>query len=148
MNQQIPDPLSAAVDVLLFDTKVSRIVDDRVYGGELPKREAGQLSKVVIDGPAIVVRGSGGGSIGQGARGYSPWTTVRLDITSYGKFPEEAMRTHWAVYQALTGLERRVLRRCILHNATVTGGPIEGRDGDTGWPTVLGVYDLSAVPIN
>ena len=144
---QQPDPLSAAVDVLLFDTAVAALCRDRVYGGELPKGEAGQLSKVVIDGPAISVRDSGGGSIGQGARGYAPWATVRFDITSYGKTPAEARQVYWAVYHAMTLLERRVLRQCILHSASVTGGPIGGRDPDTGWPTELGVYDMSVVPI-
>ena len=138
--KSISNPLAAVVQMLLDDLNISQLCGNRVYGSELPRNQAKEQPRA-----ALVLRPSGGGSIGPGARSWTPWTVMRLDVTAYGKDPDEAINVHWAAYRAFTDLERTVIANCILHNAVVTGGPITGRDGDTDWPFVLGVYDVSAV---
>ena len=168
------DPLATDKRLARLDTRVAEVVGARIFGSELPRKQVSEELE-----PSMVVRDSGGGSIGDGARGRSQWNVTRVDITSYGKNPREAGVVHWAVYDLLTQIERvavltqgenalnpnpprvqdprfpndptrmvKYLFGSIIHDAIVTGGPIDGRDNDTGWPYVVGVYDVSSMPFS
>ena len=133
------NPIFAIVELLLADQPVAFLVDDRVYGEEIPERDNQHMPR-----PAVVVNHAGGGSLGPGARSRAPWVVTRLDIQSYGKTPEEASILHWWVYRRLTTMGREVWANTLLQDAVVSGGPIPSRDSNTDWPFMLGVYDLSS----
>ena len=133
------NPLAAIRTVLLADAKVAQMTGGRVFVPELPRKEAQEMPRA-----CVVVRGTGGSSLGPGARSRVPWTITRLDIQSFGKWPYDANQLHWAVYDVMTSLARTEADDIILHDATCTGGPIDDRDADADWPFTLGVYDLSS----
>ena len=130
---------AAVVEVLRADASITALAGSRVYGGELPNGEVQSMPR-----PAIVLRATGGGSLGPGARSYSPWRVNRLDIFCYGGTPYEGAELHDAVYSAMTQLWQTVAAGTVLKNASVSGGPIQTRDPDTDWPYTLGIYDVSA----
>ena len=67
-------------------------IADRVDGGELPRDEVNKQPK-----EWVVVRASGGASIGPGARSYAPWVNTRMDIRCYGNTPFLSYQVYQAV---------------------------------------------------
>ena len=133
------NPLAAARIILIADPEVARLTSGRVYAPELPEKQAQEMSR-----PCIVLRNTGGGSLGPGARSRAPWTNTRLDVQSFGKTPSEASEIHWAVHEVLIALERTVVDDTVVNDVVVTGGPINSRDADTDWPFALGIFDLAS----
>ena len=134
---------ASLVTVLLADSQVQSLSSGRIFVPKLDATAGDPPLGQEMPQACVVVRGTGGGSLGPGARSRVPWNITRLDIQCFGSTPFEASQLHWAVYDVLTALERTVADDVILHDATVTGGPIDDRDPDTDWPYTLGVYDLS-----
>ena len=138
---------AAVVAVLKADASITGMVTPRlIYGGELGGGNEDERRWAVKQMPraAIVVSGSGGGSLGPGARSYAPWGVRRLDIFAYGRMPYEADQLYEAVYSVITQLRQTVAAGTVIKNASVSGGPIQTRDPDTDWPYTLGIYDVSA----
>ena len=130
---------AAIAKVLRADASITALAGSRVFGGELPNREVQSMPR-----PVVVLRATGGGSLGPGARSYAPWRVNRLDIFCYGRTPHEGSELHDAVYKAMTQLRQTVAADTVLKNASVSGGPVQTRDPDTDWPYTLGIYDVSA----
>ena len=108
---------------------------------------------VIADMPqrVIVLRASGGGSTGPGARSRLRWTNTRLDIFCYGKTPAEAFELYALVEETLRDMDQRrspLVNKVdtVVKDAIVSGGPIQQRDLDTDWPYVMGVFDVAATP--
>ena len=143
-----PNPLAAIRTVLLDDAEVNAMTGGRIFVPELsdPENRFGLSTTEIQQMPrkCAVIRSTGGGSLGPGARSRVPWVNTRLDIQSFGKTTYEADEVHWAIYAAMVALNRRVAHNTVLYDAIVTGGPIHERDPDTDWPYCIGVYDLSA----
>ena len=156
------NPLGAVRTILRADADVYALTEGRVVVPELNRQSPDQKPQD-MPRPYVVLKNTGGGSLGPGARSRVPWTVTRLDIESYGKTTEECYQLHWAVYRVLTALGelpveaggtgaslppdepgQNTLANTRVFDAVVTGGPINERDSDTGWPFVLGVFDLSA----
>jgi len=133
----IPNPLEAVVDFLLNDAGVVDLVSTRVYFAELPRADTKLAPRA-----AVVVSASGGGGTGAGDRSFIPLTKMRMDVRAYAATPYACWAIHLAVLDALKNLSRAVETATLLHCATVTGGPLQLRDGDLDWPLVLSVYDV------
>ena len=154
------DPISAVVGILKEELvaklgkdrylfTLAEGIADRVDGGELPRECVNKQPQ-----EWVVVRPSGGASIGPGARSYAPWVNSRMDIRCYGQTPFLSYRVYDAVYKVMVELERRTIgdvdvgedaqETITISGAVVTGGPIPGRDPDSDWPFTLGVFDVSS----
>lgn len=162
MDRTAFSPLAAVRTILRADADVNALTDGRVVVPELDRKSPNQDPQK-MPRPYVVLKNTGGGSLGPGSRSFVPWTVTRLDIESYGKTTEECYQIHWAVYRVLTALGElpeeaggqgaslppdepgeTTLANTRIYDAVVTGGPLNERDSDTGWPFVLGVFDLSA----
>ena len=130
----------ATIDYLAQDMGVSRLVEGRVYGAELPEYEFESMPRMTI-----VVRASGGLGTGAGTASRTPWTRNRFDIRCYGETPYRADIVHGAVYRAMNNLQGHAYGDLFLSTAVVTGGPVTGRDTNADWPFTIGVYTVSAV---
>ncbi len=132
------NPIGAVVEMMLADTTITDLVGQHVYGEEFDLE--GDPRKLVL------VRSSGGGSLGPGAQSYVPWHVHRMDVFCYGEDMEQARRVYNAVYTLLHQLTRTVKQGTALRDATVTGGPLPGRDSNSDWPYYLAVFDVTATP--
>ena len=132
-------PLAAMLVILRGTPEIQHLVEDRVFDVELPEEQAQKMPRA-----CVVLRRSGGGAIGPGARSYINWTTTRMDAFCYGKTPLEASFVHAAVEAVFVDLRRTLVATLVgdtlLHNAVIEGGPLDERDPDSGWPFTLGVY--------
>lgn len=137
----VPDPVTAIVAFLRADAEVSALVGTRVFGGELPDAESVSMPRKAAVVSAI------GSPAGVGTRSLVEAGTVRMDVRSYGETPYEAIRVHWAVYEALKHMSRTVQDGTLLHDAVIEGGPLSLRDPDTDWPFALGSYRVLAAEV-
>lgn len=129
-----PDMIDALRRYLLADPDVSELVGTRVFGGELPSGQASSMPR-----HAVVIRYSGGGSLGGGHQEYSD---KRVDVRCYGSTIYEADRLWRSVGPALQALQREVHADCLLHWARRGGGPIDLRDPDTDWPFIFSSWQV------
>lgn len=144
------NPRAALIHYLLANTDIAALVETRIWP-ELPEKEAQQQARA-----AIVITESGGGTIGPGAESYADWENTRMDILCFGKDPYEASNLQRTVTVVLKRMERTVVRwtfkvngvstqmETVLVDATITGGPISGRDPDTDWPFCFASYNVSS----
>ena len=137
------NPLAAVRTILKRDPNIAALTEGRIYIPEFDGKDPRGNAQAMIR-PCAVIRNTGGGSLGPGARSRAPWAVTRLDVESFGKTAYESSRVHWMIYRVLVALERTTVNDTILIDAVVTGGPINEVDSDTGWPFTLGVYDLSS----
>lgn len=132
------EPIAAIVALMLDDGAVTALVGRRVFAVELPETENQKMPRA-----CVVLRRAGGGAVGPGARSYVDWTVTRIDAFCYGKTPLEAIRMHAAVERVFAELDRTVIADTLLHNAVITGGPVDDRN-EEGWPYALGSYEVSS----
>ena len=140
------NPRAALIHYLLDNTDITALVETRIWP-ELPEKEAQQQARA-----AIVITESGGGTIGPGAESYADWENTRMDILCFGKDPYEASNLQRTVNVVLKRMERMVVTwmfegkemETVLVDATITGGPISGRDPDTDWPFCFASYNVSS----
>ena len=135
----VSNPQAALLEFLLDDDDVVDLVANRVYP-ELPEAQAQFMPR-----PAVVVTQSGGGTIGPGARSYAQWDVTRMDVRCYGGNPGEASDVHRTVHRSIKQMERTQLDRGVLMNASISGGPVSGRDPDTKWPFVWISWEVSSL---
>lgn len=131
----VPDVIPAVIAYLKADSGVAALAGARVFGAEVPAREAQSMPR-----QALVVRYAGG----MGVRDDVPIQTPRLDVWAYGATPGEASALYLAAHGALRTLARAVHAGALLHSAIQGGGPISGRDPDTHWPFVWGSWVITA----
>ena len=131
---------AAVVDYIAQDMRVSRLVGGRVYGAELPEREAATMPQ-----KTVVITAAGGLGTGAGTASTTQWTRNRFDVRCYGETPYQADILHGAVYRAMRDLHIYEYADVRLSNAVMGGGPLPGRDMDADWPYTMGVYTVSAV---
>lgn len=135
------DPLKALLVFLQSDTIVRGLVDDRVYGEELPRPETNFMPRKVL-----IVKPAGIG-ISVEAGSYSQLTSGRYDVWSYGETPYEARQLQLASYSRLKGLQRQVVAGVLLHGAERVGGPLPIRDPITFWPIHVESFQVLASDI-
>ena len=134
--------MGALIRICQADPDVQRLVADRVYGGELDP----MLNKS-MPVASVVIRRSGGGALGPGARSYVPWRVQRTDFLCFGKTPREAGEVEDAIYQLIIQLTTTKVDNILVKSAVHSGGPLDNRDPDTDWPFVIDVFDVSTTPI-
>lgn len=128
------DALAGIVAYLLAEEDLSELVEQRIFGGELPEDEHDAMPR-----KALVLTFAGTGA-GVGEQGDAPLQSVRVDAWAYGEDYYEAGQVYAAARKALKGLRRVVAADCLLHSAQVSGGPIQRRDPETGWRLVWSSY--------
>jgi len=119
----------AVLGMLMDDEDVIAIVDDRLYGEELPEEECPNMPR----GCVVVRRVSGFGGMG----GDTEIEEGMLDVACYGQTPFDAMRLRLAVYNALKHTLRSVQEGTLIHSLESTAGASSLRDADFSWPLVL-----------
>jgi hypothetical protein len=125
------DPIAAAVAYLKADGSVG----SRVFGGELPGREAKSMPR-----QAVVVKPAGGGLLGRNGQAYRD---QRIDVDCYGETPLEAWGLHLLVEAALSRLSRSVQAGVLLASARSSTRGTLARDPDTDWPVAVSTYQLT-----
>lgn len=129
----IPDPIAELTDMLLADTAVVALVDENVFGGELPVE-----LNVSMPVAAVVLSPAGG----PGRRRALKLRRTRVDTTCYGPTLEDAWALHTAVREALENMART---STLLDVETSSDGSL-ARDATTQWPTCYASYlVLSAI---
>lgn len=130
------DPIAAVVAMLKAHDPLDDLVDGRVFGGELPQAEAEQMPR-----PAVLVRYSGGGTLGTS---YQQWGDVRTDLICYGQTAKTASDLWRICHPRLKQLARERWAECTLYWARESGGPLNVRDPVTEWPYCLSTWQVLA----
>jgi len=120
---------------LLADADVAGASGGRVFAGELPARETGEMPRT-----AIVIRSSGGASIA--GEGTAEHDTRRVDLFAYGATPREAGQVMADAALALKRLRRSVHDGVLLHWANSAGGSATGREPNTEWPRAFQSFQI------
>lgn len=130
------DPVAAVVAYLSSDDAVSARVGSRVFGGELPRREAKNMPR-----ECVLLKPAGGGLLGTADQEYGD---TRLDVDCYGETPHEAWLLYLDVAAALKGLRRGVHAGTLLHWARPSTRGTLARDPDTDWPIAVCSWQVLA----
>lgn len=125
---KVADPIVALIAYVVADPDVGAMVAERVFGDELPDREASSMPR------AAVVLKVAGSSINVEGDSKAAITSYRVDAWSYGATPYSAGQLRSAVYGRLKELERVVVANVLIHSAIRESGPIPIRDPETHWP--------------
>lgn len=136
------DILAAVRQLLLDDIAISDLVNDRIWGVELPRTEnASMPRKNIVLSPGGIVPSVGDAS-------YVRIQRMRLDVRVYGEDPYEAMSVSRAVeafMKAITPVVVHLISHSVLvYNATRSTGPIALIDPDTDWPSVYSSWGVAA----
>lgn len=130
------DPVAAVVAFLKADDAVAALTGSRVFGGELPGREAKSMPRA-----AVVLKPAGGGLLGTGSADFGD---QRLDVDCYASTPLGAWTLHLAVYTALKHLRRGVYAETLVHWAKPSTKGTLARDPDTDWPIAVSSWQVLA----
>lgn len=132
------DMIGAVVTLLTADAEVTALAGTRVFGIELPAREAKSMPR-----KGVIIRPAGGISpVG----GYAEVTGERIDAIAWGETPYEADRLARAVFAALKGARRQVVAvgggNVLIHWIEDAGGRLALRDAETNWPAVTQSFQV------
>lgn len=133
----IPDPIGALIAYLKADTDITTLAGTRVFAPEMHATEVKNQPR-----QALVLSQSGGGGLGPGRSSLIEVEVFRLDVRAYGATHLEAMTLSLAAHSRLKTMIRTVQSNTLLHNATISGGPLSLREPILDWPLVLRVYDI------
>ena len=78
------NPLAAVRTILRRDSDIAALTEGRFYVPELDGKDPRGNAQAMTR-PCAVIRNTGGGSLGPGARSRAPWAVTRLDVESFGK---------------------------------------------------------------
>lgn len=124
----IPDPIADIVTLLLADNAVAALVDERVFGAELPADEAKDMPRA-----AIVVSPAGG----PGRPGTVKYRRLRVDTICFGADLLESWQVHAAVREVLETLAHR---DSSLFSIEMSSEAANARDPVKQWPTCYASY--------
>ena len=119
------DFLTALRGFLLANSDVVALVSKSVYVLSLPKDE------IALGPHKVVVLIAAGGSMGDAKRTVAE---ARVDLVCFGETDYDAMQLDMVVAEAVKWMNRAYYNGVLLHNATVSGGPIQARDPEILWP--------------
>lgn len=134
-----PNPIAAIIDYLKADAGLSSLVNDRVYGMELPAADVQLMPR-----KCIVIQSAGG----PGSSDYTHYGGTRIDVRCYGETSSVAYTVYLAAAEALKQMERNVQDNTLLHNAIDGGGPSFLREPGLGWPFILSSWILNASEVS
>lgn len=118
------DAMMAMCDYLLSQSNITDLVEDRVFGGEIPEDEIEHMPQKMI-----VIQYDGGLAVSSCV----PISSPRMDFFCYGKTYFECGRVDREVYSALKSLTTTRVGEALLHSAAINSGPFMARDAKTGW---------------
>ncbi|PYE86913.1 tail completion protein gp17 [Phyllobacterium leguminum] len=127
--------ITAICEILKADGEVTALAGRRVFGDELPAREAKAMPR-----HAIVVHPSGGASMAMGS--YLNHDAQRFDLFCYGSTPFEADALRRACRAPLADVRRRVVAGCLIHWIEPAGGFFSARDPDAAWPRTFQSFQV------
>jgi hypothetical protein len=132
------DYLSALRKYLLAQADVDSLCEGRVFVLALPAEQisrigVGNKQETLMPRKCVVVAAAGGDD----NPGLLPIGRARIQVVCYAESDFEAARMERPVAEALKTLNRETIDGVLLHNATVSGGPSQGRDPETFWPAML-----------
>lgn len=133
------DPIEALVDFLVADSATNALISGRAFGGELPQSEITSMPR-----KAVLLQPAGRG-LPMFDRSDMQLQGLRVDCLCYGETPYEAAKVLWAVYGALKGLYGYAPNSgAPIKSAVPVAGPIQFRDPDTGWMTMVITFTVLA----
>lgn len=121
------DFLGAVRTYLLSQAEVTALCEQRVFVLALPPDEVESMPR-----SCVVLLASGQDSPATSRNR----TVARIDVVCYGETDYAAAAMERPVAQALKDMRRTVVGSTLLHNATVSAGPFQARDPETGWPAM------------
>lgn len=129
------DILEAMIEILKADSGVIVLVNDRVYGEELPREEIVNMPR-----KNVVLVSAGG------IEKTKTDTLVnrRFDVWCYGETMYEAAALDSVVFDAIKKINRIVICDTLIHSAGLSGGPTKFRDPDSGWPAMIRSINVNA----
>lgn len=131
------DVVGALVEILKADGNVAARAGDRVFGGEVPQREARHMPR-----QALLVKPSGGVSLTGGS--YAEHDTQRIDLFGYGATPMEAAELVGIAALVMRRVNRAVAADTLIHWCQPAGGFSSGREPNTDWPRVFMSFQVFA----
>lgn len=142
----MPEPAdleAGLIALLLADAAIAAIVEDRVFGAELPADQARHMPRA-----AIVVAKSGGPSLTGGS--FAEHDAQRVDLFAYGGTPWAAEQLRGLAALTFRRARRAVWAGCLIHSINPAGGSANARDPDAAWPRAFQsfqvMHGLVAVP--
>lgn len=135
MSDAPADLTAALVQLMKQNATITALLDDWVFGGELPPGATAQMPK-----RALVIALSGGVSLTSGSN--AEHDTQRVDVFGYGETPHEAARVIATAGLVMRRIERVVSEGVLIHWARQAGGFSAGRDGQTQWPRAFQSFQV------
>jgi hypothetical protein len=129
------DALAAMRTLLLADPAITDLCEIRVFAGELPQGEVKDMPR-----KCIVIVASGG----MERTATDPLIRPRFDLYAYAETYYEAGRVDRAIYDTLKTLQRQRVGDALLHSVALSGGPMQVRDPDNGWPIMWRSVSVTA----
>jgi len=129
------DVIEALIEILRGDADLEAATDGRIFGGFVGLKRQAELP-----GPTIQIQYSGGSPLG----GYARLQRPRVDITFYGRTPQEADWLRRAAHPVLKDLQRRTAKGVLIHGIEDAGGYAQGREQDTNWPYIFTTWNVLA----
>lgn len=130
------DVISALIAILKADAGVAALAGDRIFGEELPPKEAESMPR-----KCVVLQPSGGVPL---TGGYLEVDTQRVDARCYGETRREASKLRMAVHLCLKQVSRVTAQTAdggvLVHWVRDAGGFLTGRDPDGDWPLAWRTY--------
>lgn len=119
------DVIESLIALLREDPEVLAVAGDRIYGGRVPQHAQEEMPM-----PSVVLRYAGGIQ----AQDFVPLQRPRVDVTYYGRTPQEADSLRRTAHPVLKSLRRRTVSGVLLYSAQEDGGPVAGSEQSTNWP--------------
>lgn len=123
------------MEILKSYISVSDLIEDRVYGEELPRDEIKNMPR-----KNVVIVSAGGFETTK----TTPTVNRRFDIWCYGETKYEASKLDLVVYDAVKNIERVSVINMLIHSAGLSGGPIPYTDPETGWSAMIHSINVTA----
>lgn len=131
------DAISATIAALKDSAAVTALVGTRVFGAELPAAETVPMAR-----ESIVVAIAGTPSTSPGTSDWIKWSRRRVDVRCYGPSFARAMLVAVTAEAQLKGWTRKAVGGILIDVFTHTAGPIQFRDPDLDWPTVITTWNV------
>lgn len=126
------DPVVATILALKYLPRVVSVVQERVYGGEVPDEETTRMPRTLI-----VVKPAGTPALAPGSNDYIAASVRRIDVMCYAKTFNAAGDLANRVAADLKPWRRQTIGDHLVFWFKHSSGPIPMRDPDGDWPVVV-----------
>lgn len=137
MSDTEPNLISALLALLGAEPHITGTVDDRIFGGRIPKKLIASDPR-----PCIVVRAAGGG--GNFGGGWQEYGDKRVDVLAYALTPHDASAISATVHRTLKQMTRQVQAGVRLHWCRPSSEALSLEDTATEWPYSFSSWQVLA----